>query len=237
MKPLALAVLCLAPALASAQVRRAEEPALTPALRPALYARTAKGPSGYTVKQLVKNLDWTQKNLDGLVDYLEPWQKGVAAPLGREAAEAQKDLLSESAACAALIADGRALLDRGIERAAEPSRPLRAIFLFPSKPMRPRRQPAVEELQRDVATAQVNVAGHMGSLIELRGEHEAEAAEEAKAQEWLDSAGKYLADAEKRLADARDAKAGEGARDAGQKAIGAAPEPPKAAPPADGRSR
>lgn len=237
MKPLALAVLCLAPVLASAQARRVPEPAGVPALRPALYARFAAGPGGYTVKQIVKNIDWTQKNLDGLVDYLEPWQTGVAAPRGQDAADAQKDLLSESAACAKLIAEGQALLDKGIERAAEPSGPLRAVFLFPSKPMRPRLQPAVAELQRDVATAQVNVAGHMGSLIELRSEHEAEPAEEAKAKEWLDSAGKYLAAAEKRLADARDAKAGAGAHEAGQKAIGAAPEAPKAALPADGRSR
>lgn len=218
MTPFALAVLCVLPALAQAQV----------VSRPALYVRLLQGPSGYSTGDLVKNLDWTRKNLDGLLNYLEP-DTLMSVATGEELASAQKDLLSESAACAALIADGDIALAKGIVRQKEdPPFHIRAVIYFPSRPSRVRiNNPSMSLLQRDVASSQVNVAGHMATLISSKLEHAPAAEEEANIQGWLDSARKNLAASQKRLAQAREKEAGEGARQAGKKALGAGPSAPK----------
>lgn len=233
MKPfaLALAVLCVLPALAQAQgvSGPSDRPLLSPAiplLRPSLYVRLVKGPEGYSIGDLVKNLDWTQKNLNGLLNYLEPYS-GTPAPTGEAAASAQKDLLSESAACAALIADGDAALAKGIARAPADSR-LRGVLYAPMRAQTVRsKNPSLAELQRDVASDQVNVAGQMSSLIQAKGLHTPDEKVEKQIQKWLDWARKSLESSQKRLAQAREREAGAGVRKAAKKALEAGPRVPK----------
>lgn len=219
MKPFALAVLCVLPAFAHAQ-------GVSGVSRPALYVRLAKGLDGYTLGDLVKNLDWTRKNLNGLLNYLEPYD-GTPAPTGEAAASAQKDLLSESAACAALIADGDAALAKGIVRAPSDSM-LRGVIGVPVRAQPGRsKNPSLVELQRDVASDQVNVVDQMSSLIQAKGFHTPDAEEEKKILEWFNSARKDLAVAEKRLAQARNKLLFEVLGKTKKKALGAVPGAPK----------
>jgi hypothetical protein len=167
---------------------------------PALYARYAKGLNGYTLEHLVKNLDYTQKNLNGLVDYLHPYQKGVAAPEGDDAALAQKYLAQESAAADAMIADGDAALAKGIPRDPAPD-PKDSMAKFRARPLgylsRPigvYKNPTPEQKLWTVAAAQANVVGHLGALIELKRLNPPDAEGEANTEKWLESARKTLAE-------------------------------------------
>lgn len=242
MKPfaLALAVLCVLPALAQAHETEDElrypqpksaafpSPAI-PLPRPALYVRFVKGPAGYLIGDLVKNLDWTRKNLDGLLNYLTSYA-GSPPPTGADAAWAQKELLSESAACAALIVDGDAALAKGIARAPADSLLRGDIHIQTWARSVRSKNPSLAELQRDVASDQVDVAAQMSSLIQAKGFHTPNEEEEKAIQRWLDSARKSLAASEKRLAQAREREARKDARQAGKKALGVSPDAPKAEP-------
>lgn len=229
MKPLVFAVLStflLLPAALQAQVKRdasdslkelkkkysnggqkpeldapksAPEAAKLGALPPAMYARYAKGPNGYTLKELVENLNWTEKNIAGLLDYINPWQKGTAPAEGDELAAAQKTLALESAAAKALIADADAALAKGIPRDPKDSKDygLERIGSFLSRPSLAYVNPTPEQQLQNVAAAQCNVLGHSAALIEYKrlnpggkGEWDTE--------QWLAAARNSLAAAEQR---------------------------------------
>lgn len=167
-------------------------------LMPALYARYAKGPDGYSLTALADNLKWTEKNLSALVDYIHPWQKGVEAPAGEDSAAAHKMLASESAAAAALIADGEAALAKGIPRdPKEPAPALRRIIGYLSRASYAYRDPTPEQRLETRASLQANVLGHMGALIEFKRLNPPDAEGEAKTEGWLESARKNLGAAEK----------------------------------------
>lgn len=195
MKSLALALL-LAPALAAAQDSK------LPSLPPALYVRSAVGPGGYSPRQLAKDMDYTGKNLSGLVFFLDPYKKDQAPASGKDADWAKKTLIEESAAADKLIEAGDQLLAKGIARK---EKGFGALY-FASYATLLRKNPTVEQLQRDLAINQANVLGHMSSLIESRATDYKDYAEhEAKIEQWLESARKSLAEARRRL----EAKANE----------------------------
>lgn len=168
-------------------------------LRPALYARYAKGPDGYSLKQLVENLNWTEKNLGGLIDYIHPWEKGVEAPAGEDLASAQRDLVSESAAAAALIADADAAFAKGIPRdPRDPPDRLRAIILFATRPTFAYKNPTPEQRVQEIAGAQSNVLGHSAALIEYKRLNPPDAKYELSTEGWLAEARAQLAAAQAR---------------------------------------
>lgn len=184
---------------APAPARDGGAPMFKSGLMPALYARSAKGPDGYSLAALSDNLKWTEKNLSALVDYIHPWRKGVEAPAGEESAAAHKMLASESAAAAELIADGDAALAKGVPRdPKDPSDPgLRRIIGYLSRASYAYRDPTPEQRLETRASLQANVLGHMGALIEFKRLNPPDAEGEAKTEGWLESARKNLAAAEK----------------------------------------
>lgn len=199
MKTLALALL-IAPALAQAQEHK------LPASRPALFARSAAGPGGYEPEQLAKDLENTSRNLTDLAFYLEPYKKEIEPPSGQDAEWAQKTLVSETQACDKLIQAGDEMLAKGLTR----KKVTFGALGWPSAAMLLRKKPTVAELQRDVAIAESNVAGHLGSLIESRAsDYKGYAEQEAKFEEWLQASRKHLAEARKRLEAAANAPYGD----------------------------
>lgn len=227
MKPLALAAMSVAlllPAALQAQVKadpsdslkelkkkyanggqkpEAPGPALAPAsvsLKPALYARLAKGPGGYALKELTDNMNWTEKNIGALTNYIRPWKEGETAPEGEDAAWANARLASESAAARELIADADAALAKGIPR--DPKDPhysgLRPIISYLSRPSIGYMNPTPEQRLQSLALAQANVLGHGAASIEYKRLNPPDAEDEAKTEGWLASARQRLAEAEKR---------------------------------------
>lgn len=166
---------------------------------PALYARYAKGPDGYTLKQLTENMNWTEKNLSGLSGYIHPWRKGQAAPVGAEADAAHKALASESAAAAVLIADADAALAKGIPLDPKSPNDLRRMLIgYLSHASYAYLNPTPAQRLEAVAIAQANVLGHLGALIEYKRLDPPAPGDEAKTAAWLADARKSLAEAEKR---------------------------------------
>lgn len=166
---------------------------------PALYVRYVKGPDGFTLKQLTENMNWTEKNIGGLIDYIHPWRKGVEAPSGEESAAAHKILASESAAAAELIAEGEAALAKGVPRdPLDPKRLGRFAHFYASRVSHLHRDPTPEQLLEAVASAQANVLGHAAALIDYKRLNPPDAEGEAKVEGWLEGARKHLAAAEKR---------------------------------------
>ena len=169
-------------------------------LKPALYARYAKGPNGYTLKELTENMNWTEKNIGALTNYIRPWKEGETAPEGEDAAWAHKQLASESVAARELIADAEAALAKGIPR--DPKDPadsgLRRILSYLSRPSMGYMNPTPEQRLQSLSLAQANVLGHGAALIEYKRLNPPDAEGEAKTEGWLEGARKHLADVEKR---------------------------------------
>lgn len=191
-----------APAGAAAPAASAAPPAQGKAFAagmPALYVRYVKGPDGYTLKQLTENMNWTEKNIGGLVDYIHPWRKGVEAPAGEDSAAAHKLLASESAAATELIADADAALAKGVPRdPLDPKRLGRFAHFYASRVSHLHRDPTPEQLLEVVASAQANVLGHAAALIDYKRLNPPDAEGEAKVEGWLEGARKHLAAEEKR---------------------------------------
>jgi len=169
-------------------------------LKPLLYLRHAKGPSGYTLKQLTENMNWTEKNIGALTSYIRPWKEGVTAPEGEDAAWANKQLASESVAARELIADADAALAKGIPRDLNDpyESELRRIGRLLSRPSMAYMNPTPEQRLQIPALAQANVLGHAAALIKYKRLTPPDAEGEAKAEGGLEGARKHLADAEKR---------------------------------------
>ncbi|MBI2385107.1 MAG: hypothetical protein HYV14_03735 [Elusimicrobia bacterium] len=167
--------------------------------RPMLYARYAKGPNGYSLKELTENMNWTEKNLSGLVDYIHPWKKGEVAPVGQENEEAHKSLASESAAATELIAEADAALAKGIPRdPKDPRDPRPRRFIgYVSRASYAHRTPTPAQRLEAVAGAQTNVLGHAAALIAYKRLNPPDAEGEANTERWLEGARKSLAAAEK----------------------------------------
>jgi len=162
--------------------------------RRARYLRYVKGPDGYTLKQLVECLNWTEQNIGGLIDYIHPWQKGVDAPTGEDLAAAQRDLVKESAAAAELIADADAAFAKGIPRdLQDPNNRPRPVIMFATRPTFAYKQPTPEQRVLVIAGAQANVLGHSAALIEYKRLNPPDAEGEAKTESWLEGARKSLA--------------------------------------------
>lgn len=194
MKILALAVLLQA-ACAHAQ------PQPSSVARPALYARHARPASGWDAATLAEDLDNTQQNLTALLDLLEPWD-GSDPAAGKDAEWAQKKLLDESAACDELIKSGDELLARGIPR-EKPKGKAAFVSFFAARGTVVYKDPTIEKSRRQVAAAQVNVAGHMASLIRSRASDAKGWAErEAKIEDWLAKSRLSLERSRKQLASA-----------------------------------
>lgn len=151
---------------------------------------------------LADALDKSQTALTGLLDKLEPWD-GSDPVTGEEAAKAQKSLIAESAAADALIKSGDELLARGIPREKAKGKAAFASF-FAARGTVVYKNPTVEKSQRQVAAAQVNVAGHMASLIRSRAvESKGYAEREAQIEDWLGKARVSLERSRKQLASAK----------------------------------
>lgn len=225
MKPLALAALSallLLPGALQAQVKqdpsdslkelkkkyarggqKPEAPAPAPAsvsLKPALYARLAKGPAGYSLKELTDNLNWTDKNIGALTNYIRPWREGETAPEGEDAAWAHRQLAAESAAARDLIADADAALAKGVPR--DPKDPrysgLRPIISYLSRPSIGYMNPTPEQRLQSLALAQANVLGHSAALIEYKRLNPPDEKGEGDTDGWLRNAREHLAAVEKR---------------------------------------
>lgn len=162
---------------------------------PLLYARLAKGPRGFTLKELTSNLDWTRKNIDELVDFIHPWKKDAPVPTPEQSAAAHKLLAVESAAAADLIKDGDAALAKGIQRDPADPQPLRRLppLGYASRAAYAYADPTPEQRLETRAALQGNVAGHLSSLIELKRFNPPAAEDEARTEQWLEAARKELA--------------------------------------------
>jgi hypothetical protein len=171
---------------------------------PALYARYAKGPDGYTLKQLVQNMEWTERNLSGLLDYIHPYKEGVAAPEGADAEAALKSLAVESKAAAELAADFDAALAKGVQRKPLDPHRISGAMYYASRASYAYRNPTQAQLLQRLASAQANVLGHGASLLEYKQENPPKAEEEAKVEGWLADARKDLAAAAQAIRVARD---------------------------------
>ena len=212
MKPLFLAALCALSVSALAQVSG------TPA-RPLLRPRLAVGADGYSTGDLVKNLDVVRGNIHDILNYLET----APAPAGDEAAQAQKQMLAESAACAVLIAESDKALREGIPRGARI--PAGAASMRKGAVVAGER--SVRILQRETAADRASVAHELQALIELMARplpEDTEAAqralkEEADAEVLLKSRRAQLSVSDRRLARAFDTQARKDAGAAGQKAL------------------
>jgi hypothetical protein len=183
---------------AAARPRDESAPMFKSGLMPALYARSAKGPDGYSLGALTDNLKWTEKNLSALVDYIHPWQKGVEAPSGEANAAAHKMLAAESAAAAALIVDADAALAKGIPRDPKDPNPLGLprMIGYLSRASYAYRDPTPDQRLETRSSLQANVLGHMGALIEFKRLNPPDAEGEAKTEGWLENARKQLASAD-----------------------------------------
>lgn len=171
------------------------EPIKGIALSPALYARYAKGPNGYTLEHLVENLKLTEKNLGALVDYIRPWREGIAAPTGEDRESALKRLAGESAAAKELIVEADAAVAKGIPR--DPKDPndtgLRKILGHLSRPSFASTHHTPEILLQEISLAQANVLGHSAALIEFKRLNPPDAEGESRTEGWLEGARKSLA--------------------------------------------
>ena len=191
MRYLALVVLCALPALAQVQTI-----GLGARARPALNIHPLKGPAGdpNRINYLVKDLNWTLENISALLNYLEPYNGGAALPEKNEM-QAQKDLLSESDHCDALIQESVVLLPN-IVRGSSPASP---TPYFLNRPTLAHQKVSSRRLQREVASWQVNVAGHMATLIQNKRAHASPDYKEGNIEGWLAAANKELAASTKRL--------------------------------------
>ena len=212
MKPIFLAALCAFSMPALAQVAKTSA-------RPALHPRLAVGADGYSTGDLVKNLDVVRGNIHDLLNYLET----APAPAADEAAQAQKQMIAESEACAVLIAESDRALREGIPRGTKI--PAGAVSMRKAEAVLGDR--SVRMLQRESAADRASVAQEMQALIELKARvlpHDAETAqralrEEADAEALLKSRRALLTVSDRRLARALDTQARKDVGAAGQKAL------------------
>lgn len=162
---------------------------------PLLYQRLAKGPRGYSLKELTTNLDLTRKNILALVDFVHPWKKDAPVPAPEQSAAAHALLASESSAAGTLIKEGDAALAKGVPRDPAdpgPHRRLPPLGYF-SRATYAYANPTPEQRLETKASLQSNVAGHLSSLIELKRFNPPAAEDEAKTEQWLEAARKELA--------------------------------------------
>jgi hypothetical protein len=157
-------------------------------LRPALYARHAKGPDGYDVDHLAEDLRHTAENLDNLLDYLRPFEGG-APPAAEDAAWARGALAQEVVAAERLTPEGVLALERGIARVPPPPAgdklPLRRLILHVSRAVPAHRDPTPEQRLETNAGLHYNVIGHMGALIALKRLNPPQTEHEALTEGWL----------------------------------------------------
>jgi len=173
-------------------------------------ARRREAKPARPADEVIEDLDRARKSLAGFLDYLAPFS-GPPAPAGEIAGAVQRQLIAESAACDALFAEGDALLARGLARKKEDSDPSSSsLYLSRLQPalhmdtaaLAALAHPSIPELQRKVASEQIDVAGHMATLLKRKRAPVADPKTEAAVQGWLDSSREGLASARKSLAEA-----------------------------------
>ncbi|UPT73141.1 MAG: hypothetical protein M0D55_14765 [Elusimicrobiota bacterium] len=187
------------PEPAAASTRPAPGVGRAPAdLKPALFARYAKGPGGYSLEHLTENLNNTARNISELIGYIRPWREGARPPEGEDLAWAAKALARESAALPELIADGEVALAGGIPRGPRaPDGSLPRLLMYVAQPVLVAKDPTDIQKSMTVGAVRANVAGFTGSLIQLRAENPPQAETEANTETWLQNAKKLRSELDK----------------------------------------
>lgn len=165
-----------------------------------LYMHQLRGTDGFTLEQLIMNLDWSQANIGALIDYLiGDLRKGKRPAEGEDLAWARAQLAEERDFVASLIADGELSLARGVPRAPkEPAGNLVGgrvgpILYHVTRPCWARPGATDEQKLQQLTCVQANVAGHLASLLKYKQLNPPAAEEEAKVEVWLESARADLA--------------------------------------------
>lgn len=162
---------------------------------PLLYLRLMAGTNGYTLEQLTKNMNWTEKNIGELVDFIHPWKKGAKVPSPEQVAAARKALAKESAAADGLIKEADIALAKGIPRDPPPAAGMISFSIlgYLSRPVPAYVNPTPEEKADTYAVFQSNVLGHEAALIAQKQSNASTASEEADTEKWLAQARQDLA--------------------------------------------